>query len=336
MNDEVAVDALAGLLDGPRARGAFLLRAILDAPWGIRIEDEVPLTVVAVARGWAWVLRESEEPRRLAPGDVAVFRGPDHYTLADDPQTPPNVVVYPGQNCTSAEDGRGLAREWDLGVRTWGTSPDGGTAMLIGNYEHAGEISRPLLSALPPVLVLSHDEWDSPLLGMLAEEITKDHPGQRVVLDRLLDLLLIAILRTWFDRPGGGAPAWYQALGDPVVGTALRLVHSQPAQPWTVESLAARSGSSRAVLARRFADMVGEPPMSYLTHWRLALAADLLHKRDVTLTAVARQVGYSDGFALSTAFKRVRGISPEQYRSEPRDRVGVSARREQGPGWRGG
>jgi AraC-like DNA-binding protein len=75
--------------------------------------------------------------------------------------------------------------------------------------------------------------------------------------------------------------------------------------------------------------------MTYLTHWRLALAADLLHQRDVTLTAVARQLGYSDGFALSTAFKRVRGVSPEQYRSKPRDRVGVSARVGQGPGWRG-
>ena len=105
-------------------------------------------------------------------------------------------------------------------------------------------------------------------------------------------------------------PAWYRANSDPVVGKALRMLHNNPAQPWTVAELAARAGVSRAALARRFTDVVGEPPMAYLTGWRLALAADLLRDPAATIGSVARQVGYGSPFALSAAFKRVRGVSP--------------------------
>jgi AraC-like DNA-binding protein len=136
------------------------------------------------------------------------------------------------------------------------------------------------------------------------------------VLDRLLDLLLIAVLRTWFSRPDSAAPAWYRAHADPVVGQALRLIQHQPEKPWTVAGLATGTGVSRAALARRFTSTVGEPPMAYLAAWRLALAADLLRQQpDSTIGAVARQVGYGSSFALSTAFKREYGVSPQQYRS---------------------
>jgi AraC-like DNA-binding protein len=99
-----------------------------------------------------------------------------------------------------------------------------------------------------------------------------------------------------------------------VVGRALRLLHNDPARPWTVAALAAATGTSRAALARRFNELVGEPPMTFLTGWRIALAADLLREPGATVGSVARQVGYGSPFALSTAFKRVRGISPHQHR----------------------
>ena len=146
-----------------------------------------------------------------------------------------------------------------------------------------------------------------------ADEIVKDEPGQEVVLDRLLDLLVIAAVRAWFSGPDAEAPAWYRAHTDPVVGKALRMLHNNPAHPWTVAELAAECGISRAGLARRFTDLVGEPPMTFLTGWRLALAADLLRETDATVGSVANQVGYGSPFALSTAFKRVHGISPRQH-----------------------
>jgi AraC-like DNA-binding protein len=313
------MDALASLLDGPRARGAFLLRSIMDPPWSLRIQDQAPLTLIAMVRGEAWVVPDRGEAARLRPADVAIARGPDPYTVADDPATPPQVVIHPGQRCATP-DGEDLAQAMDLGVRTWGNSLDGSVMMLTGTYQMRGEISQRLLAALPPLLVLPGDAWDCSVIPLLGDEIVKDEPGQEAVLDRLLDLLLIAVLRAWFSRPEAEAPAWYRAHSDPVVGRALRMLHNNPARSWTVATLAAATGVSRAVLARRFTELVGEPPMTYLTSWRLALAADLLREPDATIGTVARQVGYGSSFALSTAFKRVRGVSPKEHR------VGASAR----------
>ncbi|PTA45047.1 AraC family transcriptional regulator [Micromonospora sp. RP3T] len=306
------MDAVTGLLDGPRARGAFLLRSMLTPPWSMLIRDEAPLTVVAVVHGDAWLVPAEAAATRLGTGDVAIVRGPAPYTVADDPATPPQVVVHPGQRCTTP-DGQDLYEMARLGVRTWGNGPDARTVLLTGTYPVRGAVGRRLLDALPALVVVPRASWDSPLVPLLATEIVKDDPGQEAVLDRLLDLLLIAALREWFDRPGAAAPAWYRAYADPVVGRALRMLHHDPARPWTVASLAAGVGISRAALARRFTGLVGEPPMSYLTGWRLALAADLLREPGATVGAVARRVGYGSSFALSAAFKRRYGVSPRQH-----------------------
>jgi AraC-like DNA-binding protein len=307
------MDAVASLLDGPRARGAFLLRSTLDPPWSLRIQDRAPLTLVALVRGHAWFVPDGGEAVRLEAGDVAIVRGPDPYLVADDPATAPQAVIHPGQRCTTP-DGRELDAMRELGVRTWGNSPAGATVMVTGTYNLDGDVSQRLLRALAPLVILRDGEWDCPLIPLLADEVVKDDPGQEAVLDRLLDLLLIAVLRAWFSRPEARAPAWYRAYGDPVVGRALHLLHNDPAHPWTVAALADAVGVSRAALARRFNELVGEPPMSFLTGWRIALAADLLREPGETIGSVAQRVGYGSPFALSAAFKRVRGISPQQHR----------------------
>jgi AraC-like DNA-binding protein len=321
------MDAIAGMLDGPRAREAFLLRSTLDPPWSLRIQDEAPLTVLAMVRGEAWVMPDGgEKPTALRVGDVAVFRGPDPYTVADDPATPPQVAIDPGQVCRSlVPGGEKLLESFRLGVRTWGNAADGATVMLTGTYSLDGEVSGRLLRALPALLVLRDGEWDCPVVPLLADEIVKDEPGQEAVLDRLLDLLLIAVLRAWFARPGNGSPEWYRAYGDPVVGRALRLLHHNPAHPWTVAELARETGASRAALARRFTELVGEPPMAFLTGWRIALAADLLLEPGATVGSVAERVGYGSPFALSAAFKRVRGVSPQEHRTAARAGRGIAA-----------
>lgn len=308
------MDGLAALLDGPRARGAFLLRCLMDPPWSVRLEDESPLSLTAVVRGGVWAMPDGGAPFHLAAGDVIVALGPEHWTIADDPATAPQAVIHPGQHCTTP-DGRSLEEEMHQGVRSWGNSAAGETVMLTGAYLFEGEVSRRLLRALPRFVVLSERELGSPLVALLADEIVKDEPGQDAVLDRLLDLLLIAVLRAWFARPEASPPSWYVGQGDAVVGPALRLMQHHPEHPWTVAELAAAGGVSRAAFARRFTDVVGEPPMAFLTGWRLALAADLLRDPAVTLASVARQVGYSTPFALSSAFKRAYGVSPRDHRA---------------------
>ncbi|WP_328930759.1 AraC family transcriptional regulator (plasmid) [Streptomyces sp. NBC_00190] len=310
------MDTLTGLLEGPKARSAFLLKSVLNPPWSVRIEDRAPLSVVTMVHGSAWLLPDEGERVRISPGDVAVVRGPEPYTVADSPDTPVQITVGPDQRC-STEEGVDVTDSMALGVRTWGAaSQDAGSAvMLSGTYQAPSELGRRLLGALPTILVRSAGVADATLITLLASEISRDEPGQEVVLDRLLDLLLIGVLRTWLAAPGSGAPAWYRAQSDPVVGPALRMLHENPAHGWTVEELALKVGVSRASLARRFTEVVGEPPVGYLTGWRLALAADLLREPDATVETVARRVGYSSAFALSTAFKRVRGVSPRQFRS---------------------
>jgi Cupin len=171
------MDVISGLLDGPRAQGAFLLRSLLEPPWSLRIQDEAPLTLVAVVRGQAWVMFDSAEPIRLDAGSVAITGGSDHYTVADSPETKPQIIIHPGQRCTTP-DGFDLHQAMSLGVRSWGNSRTGSTVMLTGTYQFEGEVSRRLLAALPPRLALDAAALDSPLVEILSSEIVRDAPGQ--------------------------------------------------------------------------------------------------------------------------------------------------------------
>jgi len=307
------MDVLDDLLAGTRARGGVFNQTFLDPPWSLRIADQAALALATMIRSEAWMMFDGQEPIRLLAGDIAVVRGPVEYTVADDPATAPRLLIRPNGVCEPLPG----ATEHDgpsLGVRTHGRRRDGQALVVSGTYQMESDVTRRLLSALPQVLVVPAALVAGPVMDMVTAEIERDEPGQQVVLDRWLDLALIMTLRAWFDRPESHPPGWYNAQADPVVGQALRLIHEDPAHPWTVAGLADRSGVSRAGLARRFSALVGEAPMAYLTGWRIALAADLLRDTTDTVESIARRVGYANAFALSVAFKRVRGTSPTAHR----------------------
>lgn len=309
------MDTVAGLLDGARANGAFLIRSVFSPPWSFRIRDEAPLAVAVCVTGAAWIVPDDAPAVRLEPGDVAVFRGPDHYTVADDPATEPTVFIEPGQDCIDSL-GRSVSPEmlFDPAGRSWGNDSAGRDVLVTGTYEATSAVSDRLRRALPTLLVLRRHEWSSDLVTLLCEEVQRNTPGQEVFLDRLLDLVVLGVVRAWL-AVDDNAPRWYSAGADEVVGPALRAVHERPGAGWTVASLAAEAGVSRAAFARRFATLVGETPMEYVTSWRLAVAADLLERTDDTIAAIATRVGYSSPFALSAAFSRVRGVSPAAHRA---------------------
>ncbi len=310
------MDVLSTLLEGPRAQNAFLLRTVMEPPWALRIQDEASLTVIALTQGEASISHsDTDEPLEIRPGDIAIIKGPQPYRVGDCLGTEPNILVNPGNDCVTLS-GEPMINAMGLGVRTWGNSLDGSTVMLIGTYERSNEASRRLLDAIPTVILSRGGLRRSPLVELFADEISRDAPGQTVMLDRLLDVVLIDTVREWLSANATVAPPWYRALDDPTIGTALRLIHEDPSQDWTVARLAADVGVSRAAFARRFTDVVGEPPMTYIQGWRLALAADLLDDPSATVTNVARTVGYNSPFTFSTAFKRHFGASPSDYRSE--------------------
>ena len=318
------MDAFGDLFRGVRAHGSLFGSSTLTAPWSLRFVDGAPLTLCTALEGSGWVLPDGGPPEHLAAGDMLVVRGPAPFAFVDEVGTGAEPIEC-GVDCATPEQGGTLHR---LG---WHDGDAGGsvsaTTLVVGAYPVTGEIGARLLEALPVVLRVDAGGAAGAVLDLLAVEVAVDAPGQQVVLDRLLDWMLVCALREWFERPDTGAPAWYAAHRDPVVGRALRLLHAGPAAPWTVASLADRVGVSRATLAKRFAELVGEPPLTYLTRWRMTLAADLLLEREAAkITEVARAVGYSDAFAFSAAFKRTRGVNPSDFRrARGRPRGGVDA-----------
>ncbi|MBD0746637.1 AraC family transcriptional regulator [Streptomyces sp. CBMA152] len=308
------MDVLSDLLHRARARNAQIRQLIQRPPWSMTFADAPPLTVVATLGGHASVRLDDDPqatPVRLAAGDIALISGTNRYTIADAPETPPQVVIRSGRK--HVIDSATAARQ-NLAPRTYGDGLPGATTLLRGAYELRGDVGERLLDILPPLAVVPTGPRTRAALDLLAAEVAHEEPGQDAILNRLLDLVLVLALRAWCARPQAELPSWYGALSTPAVGDALRLLHEDPAHRWTVAELAARVGQSRAAFAARFTGVVGEPPLTYLTGWRMALAADLLRDTEETVAAVAREVGYTDAFAFSVAFKRACGVSPSDWR----------------------
>ena len=327
------MDALTTMLAEVRSAGALFGRNIMGSPWAIRFEDGAALTLVTMLRGAGWIVPDNGTPVRLENRDRAIVSGTAPFTVTDDitVSTPPLYVLHSPDRCTTSSGEVVDPDELNLGIRTCGTRLDGDDVLLTGTYYVHGEVSGHLLGSLPPVLVVPHEYSASAHLDLTEAEIARDDPGQQAVLDRLLDLLLIATLRDWFAGPDGSPPPWYQAISDPTVGAALRAIHAHPERPWTVHSLAREAQISRAALARRFTELLGEPPIAYLTTWRLSLAADLLRRTDSTVDTIARRVGYSPSYALSAAFTRHFGVRPTVHRSRAHLASPVHERHRPGP-----
>lgn len=305
-----AVDVFGDLFRGVRAHGSLFGSTTLTPPWALHFVDGAPLTLCTVLGGSGWIVPDGAPPEPLRPYETVVVRGPATFTFVDEVGTRAERVAC-GQHCATPEQGGTRHR---VGWSDSGAA-DSGTTLIVGAYPVRSEISRRLLDALPVVLRVEAGGTGDAVLDHLAAEVAADVPGQQVVLDRLLDWMMVCTLREWFDRPGGRPPAWWAAQRDPVAGDALRLLHAEPALPWTVAALADRVGVSRSTLAKRFATLVGEPPLTYLTRWRMTLAADLLvEQQNETVAQIARAVGYADPFGFSAAFKRIRGVNPSEFR----------------------
>ena len=305
-------------LTGPRAQAAFSLRVVMEPPFCIDVRDGAALTVIVAVSGNAWIAVEGGEPRLLNRGQAATVRGPAPYMVTDTPGRPPTVVIDAGQSCRTPA-GDHLELSMSHGVRTWGNSSRGDTVLLIGTYQTAAAAGQLITAALPALAIFDEQETDPALLTMLERELTHPGLGQESALDRVLDLLLLQLVRVSVARGDNLPPNWAAGTRDPIVAQALALLHEDPAAPWTVAGLARRTHVSRATMAARFHAAVGQPPMAYLTTWRLALAADRLASSTATTAVIAEEVGYSNAFTFSAAFSRIYGISPTSYRRTAHD-----------------
>ncbi|WP_350277713.1 AraC family transcriptional regulator [Kribbella sp. HUAS MG21] len=294
---DVLADVVASMRTGPADSG----RTDVRGPWGLRFRDSFGATFHLILQGTAWLLPRAGDPIPLGPGDAVLLpRGAAH-ALADHPDSP---LVDFDPTVEDPQDGPGAR-----------------SLLLCGTYRLDRERPHPVLSKLPDVVVVPADPGRHRSLhtaiSILGEELDARPPGAAAVVPALVDALLVLILRAWFeDNDCPTDRGWARALTDPTVVQALELIHERPGAAWTVADLAADVGLSRAAFARRFTDAVGEPPLTYLSRWRMTTAARLLRDHDRPLARIAKEIGYTSEFAFAKAFKRDFGVPPGTYRKQ--------------------
>jgi len=303
---DVLSDVLAVMRSGKPRSAVVTWRA----PWAQEFAA-VPGAVGfhLVVEGTCVLLPGGAEPVTLGPGDLVLRAHGDGHVLADTlatrpfaPACRPDRVPLPRHAAATAPG-----------------HSDGIVAVLLcGAYEVDPDLVHPLLLDLPDVIHIPASSAHSAQLRSTAElltaELRQPKPGTEALVPGLLDTLLVYVLRSVLDRAAERATGWAAALHDPGIAAALRAVHTEPARAWTVAGLADEARMSRATFARRFAGLVGQPPLSYLTWWRMTTAATLLRAGDTALDVVAAGVGYTSTFAFGTAFKRRFGMAPGRYR----------------------
>ena len=289
--------------------------ATLDAaePWGLALDAVPGAAFHAVTEGLAWLRIPGRPDTRLMPGDVVLLPTGLAHILA----SATDAATVPFDHLAAEH---ALAAGQDLRL---GAGP-GQTRILCASYHQDPAVTVPLLTLLPDMLHIPARQAGADLdttLRLLAGEISRPQPGASAVLDRIVDILLVQLLRAWLDTAAAPdrAASWLSALTDPVAGPALAALHTQPGRDWTIPSLATAIGVSRATLARRFPAQVGCTPAAYLTRWRMDLAAVRLRDTDDTVGAIAKSLGYTSEYAFNRGFTRDRHIPPGRYRTHSRD-----------------
>jgi AraC-like DNA-binding protein len=311
------LDPLSDVLRAIRLDGAHFYRVDARAPWIVATEPATALKPrilprsehlvsyhVVVEGGCVGGLAGGEMVD-LAAGDVIVFPHGGSHVMASDRDVRPNA---------SDRLSESLPRFPFLA--TLGGSDGARVSLICGFLGCDRRPFNPLLSSLPNLIHVraAHSEAIASFSRVAVAESESRRPGADLLLTRLAELMFVEVLRNWFDALPAGKAGWIGALRDPVAGPALAALHEEPARDWSLRELAARAAASRSVLAERFAERVGAPPMQYLAQWRLQLAANLLATTSLKVAAVGAQVGYRSEAAFSRTFHKATGSAPTAWR----------------------
>jgi AraC-like DNA-binding protein len=316
-----SADVLSDVLRSVRLSGAVYFDFELSSPWVAEAPSasEIAAKVMPgaqrvieyhlVARGACWGNVVGEPPLRLHAGDLIVFPQGDSHVLSSEPglRAVPDLSMFVRPTTP-------LPLVYELG----GGGPD--RARIVCCFLGCDERPfNPLLAALPRTIHLSGagneaaSGWLATLLNIAVRESSTARAGRDNILARLSELMFVEAVRRYIETLPAAETGWLAGLRDPVVGQALAALHAEPASPWTVERLARAVGVSRSVLADRFTDMVGQPPMQYLALWRMQRASRLLLEGG-SVAETARVVGYDSEAAFSRAFKKLVGGAPATWR----------------------
>lgn len=302
-------DVLSEVLTLIRLRGELVYTAFLGEPWGLRFQPG-PAHFHFIETGGAWVTPAGEKPTRIGEGDLVLLPQGKGHVITD-------VLGSPAENIASV-----AADHFDrdeLVLRHGGAGP---LSQLVGGFfSFEGSTLPAVMSALPPLIHIPRGDagappWLAAISRFLLAEAQQPNPGSSLMISRLIDLLVIRTLRSWAASEANRT-GWLGGLGEERIGRALSAMHADPFRRWTVQSLAEIAGMSRSIFAERFAAAVGEPPLRYLSRWRLTIAADLLRSGGLKVTEAAYQSGYASDAAFSRAFKAHFGYAPSEARGHP-------------------
>lgn len=306
------IDPLAEIISLLRPQAVFTKGISGAGRWAVRYADFGHPSFCAVIEGSCRLAVDGEEALTLAAGDFVLLPTTPGFTLSGfEPATP--VLITPD-----------LAPAPDTELRHG--DPDGpANVRLLGGYFIFDIDAAGLLVSLLPTQIRIRDiPRLSTLVRLLIDESGAQRPGRELVLGRLVEILLVEALRL---TPTADAPAGLlRGLSDVRLAEAIRSIHAEPARAWTMARLAREAGLSRSAFFERFARHVGVPPMEYLLGWRMALAKDLLRRRDVDLAEVAERVGYGSASTFSTAFSRHVGQPPGRYARSLTERAATTER----------
>ena len=315
------MDALSDVLRAVRLSGAifFDIRAALpwvaETPPGPAIVDGMfpgsdhLICYHVIVQGDCWACVAGEPPMQLTSGDIVVLPHGDTHVLASAPdlRRTPDMSLY-----KQPESG-----QLPMHI-TMGASSDEPKAQIVCGFLGCdARPYNPLLSALPRMIRVSDQPGGSlsAYVQFALAESKEPRIGGQWVLNHLSELMFVSTVRHYLESLPPGQTTWLAGLRDPFVGRALTALHRDPARSWTIESLARKVGLSRSGLAERFSQFVGQPPMQYLTHWRMQLAANQLRGGAESIAVIANRVGYESEAAFSRAFRKIVGAPPSQWRN---------------------
>jgi AraC-like DNA-binding protein len=304
-----ATDVLTTVIETLRVRGSVICRSELRGPWGMKLHSPGVAHFHMVERGRCFLrIRGMRRPVLLEAGDLAMVPHDNGHILSD-PENPPAQAMIALDELETPGACRYLCNA-GCGAET---------RLICGAFRFEGNEVHPLLSLLPPLVQLpSADghppDWLDATIRLLAAETRTPRAGTETIVTRLTDVVFVQLLRAWVERLPTGEGGWLGAMRDPQIGAALGLIHREPQRPWTIAALAAAVGSSRSPFAARFRSLVGEPPLAYVTRWRMQSATTMLSDGGLTVSEIAERVGYDSLPAFSKAFKRRLGSSPSSWR----------------------
>ena len=321
--DQMAGDALSDLLRTVRLTGATYFDVAAAEPWAVeqpppefilpRIlsggERLISYHVVTEGKCFATII--GEEPIPLEKGEIIVITNGEPHVMSSSPGMRAKPV---------SADAIAVASAGPLPFFVkYGSEGSPSARLVCGFLACDARPFNPLLQNLPAVMKARVAEdnaagWLAQFIRVAVTESADRRAGSESVLAKLSELMFIEVVRRYLDAMPADRAGWLAGLRDPFVGKALSLMHARPAHDWTIGELGRQVGLSRSVLAERFTDLLGMPPMHYLARWRMQIAAGLLSDASITVAAIAGQIGYESEAAFSRAFKKSVGVSPSVWR----------------------